>query len=63
MSKAKEPWNGRDWYVSFGEFPDGAAGKMQSSTGSSPPEAEWYSRSIRKLSAGARIFTRVPKAG
>ena len=39
MSKAKEPWNGRDWYVSFGEFPDGAAGKMQSSTGSSPPEA------------------------
>jgi len=24
---------------------------------------EWYSRSIRKLSAGARIFTRVPKAG
>jgi hypothetical protein len=23
---------------------------------------EWYSRSIRKLSAGARIFTRVPKA-
>jgi len=36
-AKTKEPWNGRDWYVSFYEFRMAGAGKMRSSTDSSPP--------------------------
>jgi len=63
-SKAMEPWNGRDWYVSFGEFPDGPCWEDGVKYGFvSAGGGEWYSPSIRKLSAGARIFTFIPKAG
>jgi len=63
-SKAKEPWNGRDWYVSFGEFPDGRRWEDAVKYGFvSAGGGEWYSRSIRKLPPGARIFTHIPKAG
>jgi hypothetical protein len=59
-----EPWNGRDWYVSFGEFPDGRRWEDAVKYGFvSAGGGEWYSRSIRKLPAGARIFTHIPKAG
>jgi hypothetical protein len=63
-SKAKEPWNSRDWHVSFGEFPDGRRWEDAVKYGFvSAGGGEWYSRSIRKLPAGARIFTHIPKAG
>lgn len=63
-SKAKEPWIGRDWYVSFGEFPDGRRWEDAVKYGFvSAGGGEWYSRSIRKLPPGARIFTHIPKAG
>ncbi|HUY50598.1 MAG TPA: hypothetical protein VMV92_33640 [Streptosporangiaceae bacterium] len=63
-SKAMEPWNGRDWYVSFGEFPDGRRWEDGVKYGFvSAGGGEWYYRSIRKLPAGARIFTLIPKAG
>ena len=63
-SKAKEPWNGRDWYISFGEFPDGRRWEDAVNYGFvSAGGGEWYSRSIRKLPPGARIFTHIPKAG
>jgi hypothetical protein len=63
-SKAKEPWNGRDWYVSFGEFPDGRRWEDAVKYGFvSAGGGEWYSRSVRKLPTGARIFTHIPKAG
>lgn len=64
MSRAKEPWNGRDWYVSFGEFPDGRRWEDAVKYGFvSAGGGEWYSRSIRKLPLGARIFTHIPKVG
>jgi len=60
----KEPWNGQDWYVSFGE---------ESSTRSwddarrygfvSAGGGRWYSRTIRSLPVGARIFVCIPGTG
>jgi hypothetical protein len=62
--KSKELWNGRDWYVSFGEFPDGRQWEDAVKYGFvSAGGGDWYSRSIRKLPVGARIFTHIPKAG
>ena len=37
---SKEPWNGKDWYVSFGEFPDGRNWATPAAMGSSLPVAE-----------------------
>jgi hypothetical protein len=63
-SKSKEPWNGRDWYVSFGEEADGRSWHDAVKYGFvSAGGGEWYSRSIRKLPIGARVFTLIPKAG
>lgn len=63
-SKSKEVWNGRDWYVSFGEFPDGRRWEDAVTFGFvSAGGGDWYSRSIRKLPIGARIFTHIPKSG
>jgi hypothetical protein len=62
-SKVKEPWNGRDWYVSFGEFPDGRRWEDALKYGFvSAGGGEWYSRTIRNLPAAARIFAYIPKA-
>lgn len=63
-SRTREPWNGRDWYVSFGEesgrrvWQDARTYGFVSAGG-----GEWYSRSLRNLSIGARIFTCIPKSG
>lgn len=60
----KAAWNGSDWYVAFG---------MENSTRSwadareygfvSAGGGEWYSRSLRKLPIGARIFVYIPGCG
>jgi len=60
----KAAWNGSDWYVAFG---------LENSTRSwddarkygfvSAGGGEWYSRSLRKLPIGARIFVYVPGHG
>lgn len=63
-SRTREPWNGRDWYVSFGDesgrrvWQDARTYGFVSAGG-----GEWYSRSLRNLPVGARIFTCVPKSG
>ena len=63
-SRSKEPWNGHDWYVSFGEYPDGRSWQDAAMYGFvSAGGGEWYSRSIRKLPIGARVFTHIPKTG
>jgi hypothetical protein len=62
-SKVKDPWNGRDWYVSFGELPNGRRWEDAVKYGFvSAGGGEWYSRTIRNLQAGARIFAYIPKA-
>ena len=61
--KRREPWNGRDFYVSLGEsgqrtwedwtrygFVSGGGGK-------------WYSQTLGLLSPGARVFVNIPGSG
>ncbi|UQU62514.1 endonuclease NucS [Couchioplanes caeruleus] len=63
-SGAKEPWNGQDWYVTFGEesgirsWDDARRYGFVSAGG-----GEWYSRSLRALPVGGRVFVYVPKTG
>ena len=60
----KEPWNGQDWYVSFGEessvrsWDDARRYRFVSAGG-----GRWYSRTIRALPIGARIFACIPGTG
>lgn len=64
QTKTREVWNGRDWYVSFGESPtgrqwsDGAKYGFVSGGG-----GEWFSRTLRNLKPGARVFACIPKVG
>lgn len=63
-SSTKEPWNGQDWYVSFGEesgvrsWDDAMTYNFVSAGG-----GRWYSRTIRTLPVGARIFACIPGTG
>jgi hypothetical protein len=60
----QEPWNGRDWYVSFGEeagsrsWIDGRRYGFVSAGG-----GDWFSRTLRSLPVGARVFVHIPKVG
>lgn len=62
----KAPWNGRDWYVSFGDAGDGLGRSWDDaftynfvSAGGDP----WYSRTLRTLPVGARVNVHLPKVG
>lgn len=59
----KAEWNGRDWFVTFGEsdhrhWEDARTHGFVSAGG-----GEWYSRTLRSLPVGARIFVHIPKYG
>ncbi|MEW2553384.1 endonuclease NucS domain-containing protein [Streptomyces zhihengii] len=63
-SGRQEPWNGADWYVSFGEEAGGRSWRDALRYGFvSAGGGEWFSRTIRSLPLGARVFTHIPKAG
>lgn len=56
-------WNGRDWFVSFGDglgraWEDALQHGFVSAGG-----GRWYSQTLRALPVGARIFVHVPRAG
>jgi hypothetical protein len=60
----RQPWNGQDWYVSFGEEAgrrswDDARRYGFVSAGGGP----WYSRTLRGLPIGARVFACIPGSG
>ncbi|MGW9302410.1 endonuclease NucS domain-containing protein [Streptomyces cyaneofuscatus] len=60
----QEPWNGTDWYVSFGEEPGGRNWDDALHYGFvSAGGGAWFSRTIRSLPLGARVFTHIPKVG
>jgi hypothetical protein len=62
--RAREPWNGRDWYVSFGEENNTRSWEDARKYGFvSAGGGLWYSRSLKNLPVGARIFTCIPKTG
>jgi hypothetical protein len=60
----KEPWNEQDWYVSFGEesrirsWEDARRYGFVSAGG-----GEWYSKTLRKLPVGGRVFVYIPGSG
>jgi len=59
----REPWNGNDYYVSFGDgdrrvWDDAVKYGFVSAGGGS-----WYSRTLSQLSPGARIFVYIPQTG
>ena len=56
------PWSG-DWYISFGDglgrnWEDGLKYNFISAGG-----GDWYSKTLRKLPVGSRIFVHIPQAG
>ncbi|MBO3725061.1 DUF262 domain-containing protein [Actinomyces bowdenii] len=59
-----DEWNGRDWYVAFGEtggsrrWADAMRFGFVSGGGGA-----WYSRTLRRLPVGARVFVCVPGRG
>ncbi|ACQ79750.1 conserved hypothetical protein [Beutenbergia cavernae DSM 12333] len=62
-SGKRADWNGRDWFVSFGDglgrsWEDGERYGFVSAGGDA-----WYSRTLRSLPVGARVFVHIPKAG
>lgn len=62
-SKTKEPWNGQDFYVSFGEdeqrsWTDAVRYGFVSGGG-----GRWYSRTLKQLEPGHRVFVNVPQRG
>lgn len=62
--KTRETWNGTDWYVSFGDDPNGRNWDDARKYGFvSAGGGEWYSRTVKNLVPGARIFVNIPKAG
>jgi hypothetical protein len=61
--RTREPWNGRDFYVSFGASErrswDDAREYGFISGGGDP----WYSRTLNHLEPGHRVFVNIPQTG
>lgn len=63
-AKSKEPWNGRDWYISFGEFEGGRSWQDARTHGFvSAGGGEWYSQTLKNVPVGARIWAYIPQTG
>jgi hypothetical protein len=61
--KPKAPWNGQDFYVSFGEdtrrsWEDAIRYGFVSAGG-----GKWYSQTLQSLFVGARVFAYIPQTG
>ncbi|MFC8338292.1 hypothetical protein ACFUJX_15030 [Streptomyces rubiginosohelvolus] len=61
---SREPWNGRDWYVSFGaddvvrSWDDARTYGFTSAGGKN-----WFTRTLRSVPVGARVFAYIPGEG
>jgi hypothetical protein len=61
---SREPWNGHDWYVSFGEESHGRNWDDACKYGFvSAGGGIWFSRTLRGLPVDARIFAFIPQVG
>ena len=59
-----EEWDGRYWYVSFGDEPEGRNWDDARTYGFvSAGGGAWYSRTIRNLPIGAEVFVCIPRRG
>jgi len=61
--KKKEPWNERDFYVSLGVGEHRRWTDCKRYGFISAGQGEWYSRTLKQLFPGARIFVCIPKEG
>jgi hypothetical protein len=63
QKKPQSPWNGQDWYVSFGEDEarnwEDAREYHYVSAGGGP----WYSGTLKNLPIGGRVFVNIPGSG
>ncbi len=63
-ARGQSVWNGRDWYVSFGEanksrdWDDARRYGFVSAGG-----RKWYSDSLQQVPVGGRVFAYIPKVG
>lgn len=62
-SKAREPWNGQDFYVSFGEGDWRSWEDAQRYGFVSGGGGKWYSQTLKQLFPGARVFVNIPQTG
>ena len=64
IADGETAWNGIDWYVAFGEESDGRKWEDALKWGFvSAGGGEWYSRTLRNLPIGGRIFAYIPNIG
>jgi len=63
QTKTREPWNQKDFYVSFGadEHRDWEDARKYGFI--SAGHGEWYSRTLKQLFIGARVFSYIPHEG
>lgn len=62
-TKGREPWNGRDFYVSFGEGETRSWDDARRYGFISGGGGKWYSQTLRALFPGARVFVNLPGRG
>lgn len=62
-ARQKEQWNGKDWYFSFGDDAERVWDDARDLGFVSAGGGEWYSRSLRSVPEGARIWACIPKLG
>ncbi|MBK1789858.1 endonuclease NucS domain-containing protein [Persicirhabdus sediminis] len=61
-SGAREPWNG-EYYVSFGESDRRSWAEAVEYGFVSAGGGDWYSKTLKQLAAGDRIWVNIPKCG
>jgi hypothetical protein len=61
--KGREPWNGRDFYVSLGEGDHRTWEDARRYGFVSGGQGKWYSQTLRSLFPGARVFVNIPRTG
>lgn len=62
-AKKHAPWNGVDWYVSFGHGDSRNWEDAREFGFISAGGGRWYSDTLKNLPIGARVFVRVPQIG
>lgn len=61
--KPRAQWNGKDWYVSFGDDEVRSWADAEEFGFVSAGGGEWYSKTLKNLPVGASVFVYIPKVG
>ena len=62
-ARKREPWNGRDFYISLGETEHRTWDDCRKYGFISGGQGRWYSRTLDMLFPGARVFVNIPGTG